>query len=118
MSEETKKAKKVIAVDEDGQPAAKPEKVVGVKRDGEIVRDIIARLHKVEGQTKGLTSMVEEGRTCDALLEQVTAIRSSMAGIARLLLEEHMMTNIINRLRGGEDEAIAEYMQTLRKSGF
>ena len=40
--------------------------------------DQITRLKKVEGQIRGVQRMIEEGRDCESILQQLTAVRSAV----------------------------------------
>ncbi len=53
-------------------------------------KNIISRLSKVEGQVKGIISMVETERECEEVVTQISAVTSAMRNIARLILEEHI----------------------------
>lgn len=49
--------------------------------------DLIARLKRVEGQARGLQRMVEDGRDCSEVIQQVAAIRAAITGLSGELLE-------------------------------
>ena len=49
--------------------------------------DLIARLKRVEGQAKGVQRMIEEGRECSEVVNQVSAIRAAVTAISGELLE-------------------------------
>lgn len=40
--------------------------------------DVKKRLRRIEGQVRGVLRMVEEGRSCQELLQQLVAIRSAV----------------------------------------
>lgn len=39
---------------------------------------LLNRLRRAEGQMRGVQRMIEEGRECEAILQQLTAIRSAL----------------------------------------
>ncbi|WP_300655217.1 metal-sensitive transcriptional regulator [Hydrogenophaga sp.] len=41
-------------------------------------RDVINRLKRIEGQVRGLIDMVEEGRSCEDVAQQMSAARKAM----------------------------------------
>jgi CsoR family transcriptional regulator, copper-sensing transcriptional repressor len=49
--------------------------------------EVIDRLSKIEGHVKGIKKMAEEGRSCDDLLLQVSAIKGAINQVGRVLLE-------------------------------
>lgn len=48
------------------------------------------RLHRVEGQVRGIAKMVEQDTYCIDILTQVSAASRALQGIALALLEDHM----------------------------
>jgi CsoR family transcriptional regulator, copper-sensing transcriptional repressor len=50
---------------------------------------MIARLHRVEGQIRGVESMLNEERDCQEILQQLSAVRSAVQGISRIFLQEY-----------------------------
>ena len=49
---------------------------------------ILHRLKKVEGQIRGIQSMLIDNRSCADILVQVSAVHSALNRIKKLLLEE------------------------------
>ncbi|HOF03585.1 MAG TPA: metal-sensitive transcriptional regulator [Atribacterota bacterium] len=49
---------------------------------------ILHRLKKVEGQIRGIQSMLIDNRSCADILAQVSAVHSALNRIKKLLLEE------------------------------
>lgn len=48
------------------------------------------RLHKIEGQVKGIKTMYEEGRPCVEILDQVAAARAALEAVGLLVLDDHV----------------------------
>ncbi len=62
-----------------------------------IVRDeILNRLRRIEGQARGLQTMVSEGRNCRDILQQMNAARSALQAAAMLLLEQYASDCILD----------------------
>ena len=57
---------------------------------------IVKRLRRIEGQVRGVQSMVTEERNCRDILQQLTAIRSAVQGVSQLMLEDYMSDCIVN----------------------
>lgn len=60
--------------------------------DPKLVKDLSNRLKRVEGQARGLQKMLEEGRGCDEVLTQLSAMRSAIGTIATMLLVENLQS--------------------------
>ena len=52
--------------------------------------EIVSRLHRIEGQIRGLERMVEQDRYCIEILTQVAAATRALQGVALALLENHI----------------------------
>ena len=48
--------------------------------------DMIARLKRVEGQTKGIQKMIEEGRDCVEIMNQVAAVKAAVNALSGEML--------------------------------
>ena len=64
--------------------------------------EVISRLHKVEGQVRGVTRMVEEDRYCIDVITQVEAIQAALRTTALLLLKEHTEHCVAAAVRSGD----------------
>ncbi len=49
--------------------------------------DVLLRLRRIEGQVRGVQRMVEEGRDCREIVNQVTAVKSALASVNSLVLQ-------------------------------
>ena len=52
--------------------------------------DLLARLNRVEGQVRGITRMIEEGRYCIDVLTQINAARAALAKVESEMLKTHL----------------------------
>jgi CsoR family transcriptional regulator, copper-sensing transcriptional repressor len=50
---------------------------------------LINRLKKIEGQTRGLQKMIEDGRDCESILTQLAAVRSAIENVGALVLNNY-----------------------------
>lgn len=53
-------------------------------------KELITRLHRVEGQVRGIAGMVETDRYCLDTLTQVAAASRALQSVALLLLDDHL----------------------------
>jgi DNA-binding FrmR family transcriptional regulator len=69
------------------------------------------RLRRVEGQVRGVQSMVHEDRYCIDVLTQISAIQAALDKVALGLLDDHVGHCMSDgRTEGREGEAKAEMM--------
>lgn len=78
---------------------------------------LLARMRKIEGQARGITRMIEEGRYCVDIVQQLTALSSAADEVALRMLEDHIkgcVADAIKEERG--EEAVQELMGVIRKA--
>ncbi|WP_010204911.1 metal-sensitive transcriptional regulator [Salinibacterium sp. PAMC 21357] len=52
--------------------------------------DVLKRLHRVEGQVRGIERMVESDKYCIDVLTQVSAATKALESVALTLLADHL----------------------------
>ena len=63
-----------------------------------------ARLARIEGQVRGIQSMVDEDRYCIDVLTQVTAVKAALDKVALALLDDHVSHCVVDAVREGTGE--------------
>jgi len=54
------------------------------------------RMSRISGQIAGIQRMIDGERTCNEILQQVTAVRSALDQLGVLLLTEHLQTCVLH----------------------
>ena len=85
------------------------------ERTEEEYRRLIHRLSRIEGQVRGIRSMLEKGAYCTDILTQSAAVTAALNAFNRELLGDHIRTCVADDIRAGRDEVIDELMDTLQK---
>ena len=65
--------------------------------------ELLPRLRRIEGQVRGLQKMVEEGRYCVEILQQVSAVVQALNGVSKRVLRNYLETCATNAIRSGDD---------------
>lgn len=78
-------------------------------------KDLINRLKRIEGQVRGIESMVERNAYCTDVLTQVSAVTSALNSFNRVLLKNHIETCVAEGIRDGDDGVIDELVDVFRK---
>ena len=52
--------------------------------------DIVKRLRKAEGHLRGIVAMLEEGRGCLELAQQLQAVEKAIANAKKVLVHDHL----------------------------
>lgn len=77
--------------------------------------NLVKRLNRIEGQVRGIKGMIERDVYCDDILNQMSAVQSALHSVSRLLLESHVQTCVMERLKNDDQEVIDEFMKTISK---
>lgn len=78
-------------------------------------RALINRLNRIEGQVRGVRSMVENDAYCADILTQVSAISAALGSFNKELLGEHVRSCVVNDVQNGNDEKVEELIDILGK---
>ena len=66
---------------------------------------ILSRLHRIEGQIRGIEKMVDDDRYCIDVLTQVNAVRAALESVALQLLADHTEHCVTEAIRSGGGKA-------------
>ena len=75
----------------------------------------INRLNRIEGQVRGVKSMVEKDAYCTDILVQVAAVNAALNSFSKELLASHIRSCVVNDIRDGKEETIDELVATIQK---
>lgn len=77
---------------------------------------IVTRLRKASGQLSGVTGMVQDGRYCIDVLDQLSAVSAAVDAIALLILSDHINACVRQAIDDGDtDEKVAELVSAVRR---
>jgi len=65
---------------------------------------LIKRLHRIEGQVRGVEKMVEDDRYCIDILTQISAVNTALESLAFKILDEHVRHCVAGALSSGDEE--------------
>ena len=85
------------------------------QRDEQEKKALMTRLSRIEGQVRGIRAMVEDDRYCVDILTQVSAIQAALNGFNKELLARHIKTCVSEDIREGNEEAVDELCDLLKK---
>ena len=68
---------------------------------------LIKRLHRIEGQVRGIERMLEEDRYCIDILTQLGAVSTALESLSLEILDDHVQHCVAGALASG-DAAEAE----------
>ena len=65
----------------------------------------VKRLHRIEGQVRGIERMVEEDRYCIDILTQIGAVTTALESLGMKILDDHVRHCVTEALASGDPEA-------------
>jgi len=69
---------------------------------------LVKRLHRIEGQVRGIERMGEEDRYCIDVLTQIAAVNTALESLAFRILDDHVNHCVAGALASGDESDAAE----------
>jgi CsoR family transcriptional regulator, copper-sensing transcriptional repressor len=74
---------------------------------------LIKRLHRIEGQVRGIERMVEDERYCIDILTQIGAVNTALEALAFEILDDHVNHCVTGALASGDAKEAEQKGQEL-----
>lgn len=84
-------------------------------RSEEQKKKLLNRLKRIEGQVRGLQTMIENDTYCNDILIQSSAVNAAMHGFNKELLSCHIHNCVVRDIKEGNEEVVDELIITLGK---
>lgn len=76
------------------------------------------RLRRIEGQTQGIQRMIDEGRDCLEVLDQLASVKAALNGLSLEMVESFALYCLQNPEQfEGSDEAVRQAVKALARAG-
>lgn len=69
---------------------------------------VINRISRVTGHLESVKKMVEEGRDCSEVLIQLSAVRSAVNSISRIILQDHIDHCVVQAAENGDKKVLED----------
>ncbi len=66
-------------------------------------KDKLNRLKRIEGQVRGIASMVEDDRYCMDILTQMQAVKSALSKVEDQILKDHAACCVAEAISSGDE---------------
>ena len=63
---------------------------------------LVKRLHRIEGQVRGIERMVEDDRYCIDILTQISAVTTALESLGFRILDDHVNHCVSDALAAGD----------------
>lgn len=78
--------------------------------------DVKQRLKKISGQISGIDKMLDDGRYCVDIIQQLLAARAALNKAALLVIESHAKSCVVAAIKEDRtDQSIDELMNVLKQ---
>jgi DNA-binding FrmR family transcriptional regulator len=74
---------------------------------------LVKRLHRIEGQVRGIEKMLEEDRYCIDILTQIGAVSTALETVGFKILDEHVKHCVTGALASKDPAVAAEKSEEL-----
>jgi CsoR family transcriptional regulator, copper-sensing transcriptional repressor len=71
------------------------------------------RLHRIEGQVRGIERMVEDDRYCIDILTQISAVNTALESLAFKVLDDHVNHCVADALSSGDPKKASQKSKEL-----
>ena len=81
---------------------------------------LVKRLHRIEGQVRGIERMVEDERYCIDIVTQIGAVRAALRRVEEEILRDHVAHCVDHAIRSGDKadqrRKVAELMDVMGRA--
>lgn len=81
--------------------------------DAELVADCVNRLAKVSGQAQGISRMIEAGRYCVDVLDQINATQKALDKVAGIVMHNYLRRCVTDAIQAGDPLIYDEIMRVI-----
>jgi DNA-binding FrmR family transcriptional regulator len=74
---------------------------------------LVKRLHRIEGQVRGIERMVEDDRYCIDILTQISAVSTALESLGQKILDDHVRHCVAGAIASGDNEAATRKTEEL-----
>lgn len=72
--------------------------------------DVIKRLKRIEGQVKSITAMIEDGRACLDIAQQMQAAERAIRGAKETLIRDHL-DHCLDKVAADRSSSLREFKE-------
>ena len=76
---------------------------------------VLNRMSRAIGHMNAVKKMIEEGRDCSDVLIQLSAIKSEITGVSKVILKDHIDHCIVDAVKENDEDAIEQLKGAIDK---
>ena len=78
------------------------------KHQHQDTKKIIDRMSRAIGHMESIKRMVEEGRDCSEILIQISAVRSAINNVGKIVLQDHINHCVVDAVETGDKKVLED----------
>ena len=81
----------------------------------EHTKAVLNRMSRAIGHMNAVKKMIEDGRDCSDVLIQLSAIKSEITGVSKVILKDHIDHCIVDAVKENDENAIEQLKGAIDK---
>ena len=81
----------------------------------ENTKAVLNRMARIIGHMESIKRMVEDGRDCTEVLVQIAAVKSAIANVGKVILQDHIKNCIVDAVEDNDQRAIDDLCEAIAK---
>jgi DNA-binding FrmR family transcriptional regulator len=78
-------------------------------------KKIIDRMSRAIGHMESVKRMVEEGRDCSEILIQISAVKSAINNVGKIILQDHINNCVVDAVKTGDKKVLDDLNSAIDK---
>ncbi len=78
-------------------------------------KNVINRLSRISGHAEAIKKMYEEEKDCEDILIQITAVKSALNNVGKIILQDHIDSCLAKAIEEEDKEAINKLNSAIDK---
>lgn len=78
-------------------------------------KKVVNRMSRAIGHMEAVKRMVEEGRDCSEILIQLSAVRSAINNVGKIILQDHINHCVVDAVETGDNRVLEDLNYAIDK---
>ena len=78
-------------------------------------KKVLDRMSRAIGHLESIKRMIEEGRDCSEILIQLSAVRSAINNVGKIVLQDHIDHCVVHAVETGNNEVLKDLNNAIDK---
>ena len=78
-------------------------------------KNVLNRMSRLIGHLESTKRMIEDGRDCSEVLIQLSAVKSAINGVSKIILKDHLEHCVVDAVRDNDKEAIDQLNKAINQ---